>query len=87
MKTTILFGMTMAMTLTGSSAPAQTHKVTAPDSVVRAIGVYEWTGDLTKPTGSRLVPVTLFINGHLEDAGVYMPGSQRALSNWNRPFT
>jgi len=73
MKTTILFGMTMAMTLTGSSAPAQTHKVTAPDSVVRAIGVYEWTGDLTKPTGSRLVPVTLFINGHLEDAGVYMP--------------
>jgi hypothetical protein len=73
MKTTILFGVTMAMALTGSSALAQTHKVTAPDSVVRAIGVYEWTGDLTKPTGSRLVPVTLFINGHLEDAGVYMP--------------
>jgi hypothetical protein len=73
MKTTILFGVTLAMALTGHSALAQTHKVTAPDSVVRAVGVYEWTGDLTKPTGSRLVPVTLFINGHLEDAGVYMP--------------
>src|SRR5215471_10957721 len=73
MKTTILFGITMAMALAGPSAMTQTHKVTTPDSVVRAVGVYEWTGDLAKPTGSRLVPVTLFINGHIEDAGVYMP--------------
>jgi hypothetical protein len=73
MKTTILFGVTIAAALSGASALAQTHKVTAPDSVVRAIGVYEWTGDLAKPTGNRLVPITLFINGHLEDAGVYMP--------------
>jgi hypothetical protein len=73
MKTTILFGVTIAAALSGASALAQTHKVTAPDSVVRAIGVYEWTGDLAKPTGTRFVPVTLFINGHLEDAGIYMP--------------
>src|SRR6202041_1108345 len=33
---------------------------------------YEWTGDEAKPTGSRLVPVSLFINSQLEDAGVYM---------------
>lgn len=51
---------------------AQTHKVDAPDKVTRAIGVYEWTGDLTKPTAARLIPVSLFINTHFEDAGVYL---------------
>lgn len=53
-------------------AGAQMHVVKNPDSVVRAVGVYEWTGEASKPTASRLVPVTLFINGHLEDAGVYL---------------
>jgi len=51
---------------------AQMHKVEAPQRVTRAIGVYEWTGDLAKPTASRLVPVLLFIDGHFEDAGVYL---------------
>jgi hypothetical protein len=52
---------------------AQTHKVEAPpQNVVRAVGVYEWTGDLAKPTASRLIPVALFIDGKLQDAGVYM---------------
>jgi len=50
----------------------QMHKVEAPQRVTRAIGVYEWTGDLTKPTASRLVPVSLFIDSHFEDAGVYL---------------
>ena len=56
----------------GGVAGGQTHKVTAPQTVVRAVGVYEWTGDMAKPTASRLIPVTLFIEGHLEDAGVYL---------------
>jgi hypothetical protein len=52
---------------------AQTHKVeTAPQNVIRAVGVYEWTGDLAKPTASRLIPVSLFINRKLQDAGVYL---------------
>ena len=51
---------------------AQIHKVAKPDQVIRAVGVYEWTGDLKKPTASRLVPVTVFIDGNLEDAGVYL---------------
>ncbi|GAC1363267.1 MAG: hypothetical protein NVSMB3_11680 [Acidobacteriaceae bacterium] len=58
--------------LASLALPAQTHKVSRPEQVVRAIGVYEWTGDLRKPTASRLVPVTVFINGALEDAGVYL---------------
>lgn len=50
----------------------QMHKVAKPQQVVRAVGVYEWTGDMAKPTASRLIPVSLFINGSLQDAGVYM---------------
>lgn len=54
------------------SACAQTHVVKKPETVVRAVGVYEWTGSETRPTASRFVPVTLFIDGHLEDAAVYL---------------
>ncbi len=50
----------------------QMHKVAKPEQVVRAVGVYEWTGDMAKPTASRLIPVSLFIDDHLEDAGVYL---------------
>jgi hypothetical protein len=53
-------------------APAQTHKVAKTQDVVRAVGVYEWTGDLAKPTASRLIPVTVFIDGKLEDGGEYL---------------
>jgi hypothetical protein len=48
------------------------HHVDAPTQVTRAVGVYEWTGDLSKPNAARLVPVSLFIGGHFEDAGVYL---------------
>lgn len=58
--------------LLGGALAAQTHKVAKPENVVRAVGVYEWTGDLTKPNASRLIPVSLFIDGHLEDAAVYL---------------
>jgi len=62
-----------AAALAAPSVQAQTHKVEAkPQNVVRAVGVYEWTGDLAKPTASRLIPVSLFIDGKLQDAGVYM---------------
>jgi hypothetical protein len=51
---------------------AQTHKVAKPETVVRAVGVYEWTGDMAKPNASRLIPVSLFIDGKLRDAAVYL---------------
>jgi hypothetical protein len=53
-------------------ARAQTHAVKKPETVVRAVAVYEWTGDEAKPTASRLVPVSIFINSQMEDAGVYL---------------
>ena len=58
-------------TLAASGTLAQMHKVAKPQQVVRAVGVYEWTGDFAKPTASRLIPVSLFIDGKLEDAGIY----------------
>jgi hypothetical protein len=59
-------------TIVATVAAAQTHKVAKTEQVVRAVGVYEWTGDFAKPTASRLIPVSLFIEGKLEDAGVYI---------------
>ena len=57
-----------------ASAPlrAQTHKVAAPENVVRAVAVYEWTGDMAEPVASRLIPVSLFIGSKFEDAAVYL---------------
>lgn len=51
---------------------AQMHKVAKPEVVVRAVGVYEWTGDRAKPTASRFIPVSLFIDGEFQDADVYL---------------
>ncbi len=51
---------------------AQTHKVAAAENIVRAVGVYEWTGEMAKPAASRLIPVSLFIDSKFEDAAVYL---------------
>ncbi len=51
---------------------AQTDHPASTAPVTRAIAVYEWTGDLPHPTAARLLPVSLFINNQLEDAGIYL---------------
>jgi len=68
----MLGGLLVAGWAASGSAGGQMHKVAKPEQVVRAVGVYEWTGDMMKPTASRLIPVTIFIEGKLEDAGVYV---------------
>ncbi len=55
-----------------ASACAQMHVVKAPEQVVRAVAVYEFTGEDGKPTASRVVPVSLFIDGKFQDAGLYL---------------
>lgn len=56
-----------------ATASAQMHRVAKKDNVTRAIGVYEWTGDdIKKPLASRLVPVSLFVDGDYQDAGLYL---------------
>ncbi|WP_263380951.1 hypothetical protein [Granulicella paludicola] len=61
-----------AAMLMGVTAHAQMHKVEKPEQVTRSIGVYEWTGELKKPEAARLIPVSLFIEGHFEDGGLYL---------------
>src|SRR5438445_13052460 len=65
----LIFG---TATLAASLASPQMHKVAKPQQVVRAVGVYEWTGDFAKPTASRLIPVSLYIEGKFEDGGIYI---------------
>ncbi|HUZ95807.1 MAG TPA: hypothetical protein VMU57_12940 [Edaphobacter sp.] len=72
MKNLWLGVMLSSMVAAVPSAWGQMHKVAKPQQVVRAVGVYEWTGDMAKPTASRLIPVSLYVNGSLQDAGVYM---------------
>ena len=50
----------------------QTHRVAQPEAVTRAVAVYEYVGDLARPTAARLIPVSLFYGGHFEDAGTYL---------------
>ena len=72
MKVLYLRATVAAVILASCSAVAQMHKVAKPQQVVRAVGVYEWTGDFAKPTASRLIPVSLYIEGKFEDAGIYV---------------
>lgn len=69
LQTTTITG-TLAL---GAWAAAQMHRVEKPETVVRAVGVFEWTGDLNKPAASRLIPVTVFINGELQDGAIFQP--------------
>jgi hypothetical protein len=43
---------------------------------LRAVAVLEWTGDLSKPKTSRLVPITVFDGEQLQDGGVYLARPQ-----------
>lgn len=54
------------------AAVAQMHKVSKPDQVTRAVALYEYVGDPMKPKAARLIPISLFIGGHFEDAGIYL---------------
>jgi hypothetical protein len=39
---------------------------------LRAVSVYEWTGDEQHPTASRLIPITVFDGQQLQDGGIYL---------------
>ena len=67
-----LLQLGLSLPLASAAVHAQMHHVDAPERVTRALGVYEWTGDLNKPTAARFVPVSLFINGTMQDAGLYL---------------
>ncbi|HEX4154315.1 MAG TPA: hypothetical protein VHY48_01760 [Acidobacteriaceae bacterium] len=67
-----ILGPFLSLSVAVMPLSAQMHHVDQPRQVTRAVGVYEWTGDLAKPGAERLIPVSLFIHGHYEDAGVFL---------------
>lgn len=72
-----LFWLAAVVTLTGAmtaSAQYPGQIVSAGDNAptLRAVAVFEWTGDEAHPTASRLIPVCIYDGQSLEDAGVYL---------------
>ena len=68
----LILGLCLFAITSHARIEAQTHKVAAPEKVTRALAVYEYTGDLEKPDAARLIPISLFIDGQFQDAGVYL---------------
>ncbi len=52
--------------------PGQVAKPDANAPDMRAVAVYEWTGDETHPKAARLVPICIYDGQALNDAGVYL---------------
>ena len=52
--------------------PGQVAKPDANAPDMRAVGVYEWTGDEAHPKAGRMVPVCIYDGQDLNDAGVYL---------------
>ena len=68
--TTLLLALTLPVpALAQYQGQVNTNK-SAPE--LRAVGVFEWTGDQDKPKFSRLVPICIFDGQDLQDASVYM---------------
>jgi hypothetical protein len=70
----VLVGLA-ALALAAASAAAQyPGQVTTGKSapVLRAVGVFEWTGDEQHPKASRLIPVSVFDGQQLQDGGLYL---------------
>ncbi len=38
----------------------------------RAVSILEWVGDPGKPVASRIVPLSVFVNGQYQDGGLYL---------------
>ncbi len=63
----------LVLTLPGSAQyPGQIAKPDANAPDLRAVAVYEWTGDEAHPKAARLVPVCIYDGQDLNDAGVYL---------------
>jgi hypothetical protein len=52
--------------------PGQISKPDANAPDLRAVAVFEWTGDEAHPKAARLVPVCIYDGQDLNDAGVYL---------------
>jgi len=72
--TTVVFAALCACALQTLPAqyPGQLSNSGKDESVLRSIAVLEWTGTPAHPNSSRLIPVSLFDNGELQDGSLYL---------------
>ena len=71
----LAFGLLIAVSAS-AQYPGQITKKDKDTPELRAVAVLEWTGDLSKPKTSRLVPITVFDGEQLQDGGVYLARPQ-----------
>jgi hypothetical protein len=50
----------------------QSNQQKKPGTDLRAISVLEWVGEPGKPVASRLVPVSVYVDGEYQDGGLYL---------------
>jgi hypothetical protein len=50
--------------------PGQVSTTTGP--MLRAVSVFEWTGDEQHPKASRIIPITVFDGQQLQDGAIYL---------------
>ena len=67
----LLAGLVAAMPAAGQYT-GQVTKAVKDNPELRAVAVLEWTGEAGKPKTCRIVPVTVYDNGKLEDGGIYL---------------
>ncbi|MGA9061664.1 MAG: hypothetical protein WB341_08360 [Terracidiphilus sp.] len=64
-----------ALVCTLPAAAQYPGQITNPDKntpELRAVAVFEWTGDQDHPKASRLIPICVFDGQDLEDGGIYL---------------
>ena len=73
MRRTVLAAMALLAALPAAAQyPGQITRKDKDAQQLRAVAVLEWTGEMTKPKTSRLVPVTVYDGDTLQDGGVYL---------------
>jgi len=71
-------GWVAALLLITAAIPAAAQypgQITKPDDhapTLRAVAVFEWTGDESKPKTGRLVPICIYDGQELQDADIYL---------------
>jgi uncharacterized membrane protein YgcG len=72
-KAALLIGPALVLPLVAPAQyPGQVAKPDANAPDMRAVAVYEWTGDEAHPKSARMVPICIYDGQDLNDAGVYL---------------
>jgi hypothetical protein len=66
------FALAAALAVPAAAQYPGQVSTTASGPVLRAVSVYEWTGDEQHPKASRIIPISVYDGQQLQDGGIYM---------------